>query len=92
MWVYNTALGRIQGYEPPVGYLLGRNWKQGKVRGTGCLERIGAVRLDKTYDRHDGAPLGDLTLRAHAWVREVRREGADWDVLPVPTRPELYPH
>ncbi len=92
VWVYNTALGRIQGYEPPVGYLLGRNWKQGRVRGTGCLERIGAVRMDTTYDRHDGAPLGDLTLRAHEWVREVRREGADWDVLPTPTRPELYPH
>ena len=92
VWVYNTALGRIGGYEPPVGYLLGRNWKQGKERGGGCLERIGSIRMDNTFDKHDGASLRDLTLRAHGWIREVRREGAEWDVLPVPTRPELYPH
>ena len=93
VWVYTTALGRIQGYEPPFGYLLGRNWKQGKDgRGQGCLERIGRVRMDNTFDKYDGATLRDLTLRAHRWIRDVRQEGAEWEVLPVPTRPELYPH
>ncbi len=93
VWVYNTALGRIQGYEPPFGYLLGRNWKQGKDgRGKGCLERIGRVRMENTFDKHDGATLRDLTLRAHRWIRELRREGSEWEALPVPTRPELYPH
>jgi len=92
VWVYNTALGRIGGYEPQVAYLLGRNWKQGKERGEGCLERIGRIRMDNTFDKHDGASLRDLTLRAHRWIRDVRSDGAGWDVLPVPTRPELYPH
>ncbi len=92
VWVYNTALGRIQGYEPPFGYLLGRSWKQGQERGTGCLERLGKVPMDNTFDKHDGATLRDLTLRAHRWIRDLRREGADWAVLPVPTRSELYPH
>jgi hypothetical protein len=100
VWVYNTALGRIQGYEPPFGYLLGRNWKQGKDRGAGCLERVGKVPMDNTFDRYDGASLRDLTLRAHRWIRDVRLAGRDWEVLPnperpgvpVPTRPELYPH
>ncbi len=93
VWVYTTALGRIQGYAPPFGYLLGRNWKQGKDgRGQGCLERIGRVRMDNTFDKHDGASLRDVTLRAHRWIRELRRDGAQWEVLPVPSRPELYPH
>ena len=100
VWVYNTAVGRIQGYEPPFGYLLGRNWKQSRERGSGCLERIGKVAMDNTFDRHDGASLRELTLRAHRWIRDVRLAGKDWEVLPnperpgvpVPTRPELYPH
>jgi len=93
VWVYTTALGRIQGYEPPHGYLLGRNWKQGKDgRGDGCFERIGRVPMDNTFDKFDGASLRDLTLRAHRWIRQLRHEGAEWAVLPVPTRPELYPH
>jgi hypothetical protein len=92
VWVYNTALGRIQGFEPPEGYLLGRNWTQRKERGEGCLERIGRVAMDGVFEKHDGASLGDLTLRAHRWIREVRQEGSEWEVLPLPTRPELYPH
>ena len=48
--------------------------------------------MDNTFDKHDGASLRDLTLRAHRWIREVRREGAEWEVVPVPSRPELYPH
>ncbi|MGD8684423.1 MAG: hypothetical protein PVG27_10770, partial [Chloroflexota bacterium] len=93
LWVYTTALGRIQGYEPPFGYLLGRTWKQGRNgRGEGCLERIGRVPMDNTFDKHQGASLRELTLRAHRWIRKLRREGAEWEVLPVPSRPELYPH
>jgi hypothetical protein len=56
--------------------------------------------MDNTFDKHGGASLRDLTLRAHRWIRDVRRAGKDWEVLPnperpgvpVPTRPELYPH
>lgn len=92
VWAYNTALGRIQGYLPPAGYLLGRNWKRGRQRGKGCLDRLGRIDMDNTFDRHDGAGLASLTLRAHDWIRLVRAEGAGWEVLPVPTRPELYPH
>ncbi len=92
VWTYNTALGRIGGFTPPVAFLLGRSWTQRKERGEGCLERIGRIPMDNVFDRHDGASLRDLTLRAHKWIREVRRDGAEWEVLPVPTRPELYPH
>jgi hypothetical protein len=92
VWVYNTALGRIQGYEPPASYLLGRNWKRRGERGSGCLDRLGRIDMDNTFDRYDGQSLSSLAQRAHAWIREVRRDGAEWEVLPVPTRPELYPH
>jgi hypothetical protein len=92
VWVYNTALGRIQGYEPPSGYLLGRNWKRRGQRGTGCLDRLGRIDMDNTFDKYDGESLRSLTTRAHEWMREVRTSGREWEVLPVPTRPELYPN
>ncbi|HJW49533.1 MAG TPA: hypothetical protein VJ726_08965, partial [Candidatus Limnocylindria bacterium] len=42
-WVYNEALGRLQGYTPPASYVAGRAWKQGEDRGTRCWERLARV-------------------------------------------------
>ena len=92
VWVYNTALGRIQGYTPRYGYLLGRNWSQSKARGNGCLERLGPVPMHRLFKGRGNASLEELTLAALEWIREVRTHGAEWDVLPTPTRAELYPH
>ena len=33
LWLYNRALGRLQGYEPPTSHLLGRGWEQRGDRG-----------------------------------------------------------
>ena len=45
--IYNRALGRLQGYLPPEAFLVGRGWdrkvKKQTLRGTSCLERLGAV-------------------------------------------------
>ena len=90
-WVYNEALGRIQGYRPPASYLLGRCWTQGeKLRGTGCLERL--ARVDHDRELSDGRTLEEVVRDALAWIRRVRRDGAGWRVLPEPSVPELYPH
>ncbi len=89
IFVYNRALAAAQGFEPPAGYVLGRNWEQetrGEVsRGTGCLERLGSV--SQSDER--------LAARVEAsteWVRRVRGEGKDWEALPVPSIPELWPN
>ncbi|HEX5467108.1 MAG TPA: hypothetical protein VFW92_10595, partial [Candidatus Limnocylindrales bacterium] len=47
VWVYNAALGRIQGYTPPATYLLGRAWTQGKERGDTCFDRLARVDHDR---------------------------------------------
>jgi hypothetical protein len=90
VWVYNEALGRIQGWTPPASYLLGRCWASSSGRGAGCLERL--ARVDHDRVSQSGATLADTVAEAVAWVRRMRREGATWDVLPVPSVPELYPH
>jgi hypothetical protein len=91
VWTYNEALGRIQGYLPPASYLLGRCWESSSERGTGCFEHLARVDHDHVVSTA-GASLADTVSEAVAWIRWMRREGATWDVLPVPSVPELYPH
>ncbi len=92
LWTYNQMLGRVQGYVAPFSYVLGRGWKQGNNgRGDTCWERLGRIAAD-TYVRPREASLGDVIAEGAAWVRRVRREGAAWQVLPVPSIDELWPN
>jgi len=90
-WVYNEALGRVQGYTPPASYVAGRAWKQGDDRGDRCWERLARVPHD-TVVRGRDADLRDVVQQAGAWIRRVRTEGAEWRVLPLPSVPELWPN
>jgi hypothetical protein len=91
VWLYTDVLGRLQGYLPPAGYLIGRTWKQGDDIGDGCLDRLARVDIDRWLaNRH--LTIGDVAQDAVAWIRRVRAEGGNWRVLPEPSIPELYPH
>ena len=41
---------------------------------------------------HSDPELAGLASKATAWLRRVHEEGAKWQVLPVPTIPELRPN
>ena len=91
VWLYNEALGRLQGYVPEVSYLLGRGWEQLKQRGNDALERLRRVergRVISTWKQ----PLGDIALGACSWVRRMRAEGQMWQVFPAPSVTELRPN
>jgi hypothetical protein len=90
-WIYNEALGRLQGYTAPAAYVVGRGWRQGDDRGDRVWDRLGRVRHD-VFLRGRGTDLPDLAQQAGAWLRRVRTEGAEWRVLPVPSVPELWPN
>ena len=84
LYVYNRALGRLQGYTAPKAFLLGRGWTQSKNRGTNAMERLGPVYM-----------ADDIRVQVDAgceWIRRLRTEGADWSPLPSPTVPELWPN
>lgn len=92
VWLYNDALGRLQGYLPPAAFLLGRSWTQGeKARGGGCLDRLARVDHDRAR-KSNGRSVAALADEAIGWIRRLRTEGAAWLVLPEPSVPELYPH
>jgi len=91
VWAYGQALGRIQGYPPPFGYVVGRGWKQGQQRGDRCWDRLARVPRD-AHVKGRALSLGDAVAAAAAWLRLVRREGRGWDVRPAPARDELWPN
>jgi len=93
VYVYNRALGRLQGYLPTRSFLLGRGWEQGfaekKQRGSSAMGRLGSVPQDQEFgDR----PIGDWAQLGAEWVRRARSEGSNWRVLPEPSIPELWPN
>ena len=94
LFIYNGALGRIQGYQPPVSYILGRSWKQivkGETkRKNNCMDRLAPVAQGGALRK--GIVLSDAVADATDWVRRVRREGASWVPTPDPSVPELRPN
>lgn len=90
LFIYNRALGRLQGYLPPKAYLLGRGWKQGSERGSSCMERLAPVYHSSNISK--GYSLGEATAEAVEWIRRTRSEGKDWKVLPDPSHDELRPN
>ncbi len=92
LFLYSQALGRLQGYTPPLSYLLGRGWQQmvrnQGARGANCMERLAPIVQAGVINKD---PLAGLVSEAVAWVRRLRRQGAEWQALPAPSVPELWP-
>ena len=94
VYIYNRMLGRLQDFEPPNSYLLGRGWqrtqKGSTYRGTNALGRLGPVPQNGTVP--NGVLIANAVEDALGWIRKVRTEGKDWQLLPKPSVPELYPN
>lgn len=89
--LYTLGLGELQGYRPPEAYLLGRGYKYSKggieYRGRSAFDKLGVVSLvDKDKEYLDQIP------EALQWIRDLRRDGSKWNLLPKPSRTELYPN
>ena len=88
LYVYNRALGRVQGHTPETAYLLGRGWTmRRKGAGEGCanaMDRLGPVTMDAALGAHVEAGVD--------WVRRLRADGGAWTPLPLPSVPELWPN
>lgn len=92
LWIYNNALGKIQGYTPPYAFILGSKWKYTSCNinyeGNSCfnkLARIDYAGLDFKYIQE--------TQNAIQWLKDLKREGDTWDLSKYPLpRKELYPN
>jgi hypothetical protein len=89
-FIYNEAIGYIQGYTPQYAFILGRRWKYTKkdinYDNMTCLNKLGVIdykNVDKSFVQE--------TKKALKWVRDNKSSGHNWTVYP-PTRSELYPN
>src|SRR5256886_17619165 len=55
-WIYNEALGRIQGFTPPASYVAGRAWRQAAPRGDRCWEDLARVPPEAFVPSRAGDP------------------------------------
>ena len=89
-YIYNRAIGEIQGYIPRYAFILGRRWKYQskdiKYNENSCLDRLGLIDFEGVDEKYKSQ-----TQDAINWIRDVRENGAEWSVNP-PSRPELFPN
>ena len=90
-WVYNQALGQMQGVTPRYAYILGRGWywqRSGiKLRGTNAFDRLGAIDyqgIDESFSQR--------TLEAIEWRRRLGQLATKNAKPGDPEYPELYPN
>ena len=92
VFLYNRALGYLQGHRPTQAFLLGRGWSRTQKRVTerinNCMDRLGPVGMDESWD--------NTCLEVHAdqaveWIRRMRRLGHEWEAVPA-TVEELRPN
>lgn len=91
LYVYTKAMGLLQNYVPDKAYILGRGWrykKNGKLyKDNDPFTKLGVV----DYSKNDSWVINKSKCAAK-WVRDVRTNGHEWDVLPSPTHRFLYPN
>ena len=86
--IYTDAIGAIQGYTSPYGFIMGRKYVYTRENRTenNCLYSLGIIdysSVDRDYNYS--------TREAIQWVRLVKGEGSQWSISP-PSRKELYPN
>jgi len=90
LFVYNEAVGLIQGFTPSCAYVLGRRWKYTSkgidYNDYSSLNKLGVVDFT-TVDKE----LVKQTHKAIEWVKENKENGHSWSVNP-PSREELFPN
>ena len=86
LYMYNTILGALQGYQPHRSYVLGRGWTSVHGGGSSPFEKLGVVDF-----RGNDKKLLPVFRKAIKWVRDVSANKDSWSLHP-PSRPELYPN
>lgn len=91
LYIYNQALGVMQGYTPSCAYILGTKHKYSSrnvnYSGRNCLSRLGVVDFTGVDEQYIS-----LTKSAIRWLSELRHRGHRWNPIRSGNKAELYPN
>ena len=91
VYMYNKALGNIQGYESRYSYILGKKWirttRNVTTESNDFMNKLGLIDY-KGFDNK----YTELVNNAINWIVKMRKNGFKWRLLPMPSVPELYPN
>ena len=77
VYIYNRMLGRLQDFEPPKSYLLGRGWQRTQsgvpYRCSNAMERLGPVPQDGTVANR--VLIATAVEDALRWARRSSHRG-----------------
>ena len=84
LYIYTMALNKVMGLDLKKGFIWGRRYDTGGDMIHNNMNKLGVViyedsLITKVYD-------------ACKWLRDMRKEGYKWQLLPTPSRTELYPN
>lgn len=89
--IYNAALAYMQNYTPEFCFMLGRGYtytsKGREYKSYDCDAKLGMISpfsIDSNYPHR--------ISQAVQWRKELVTHGKTWQVLPEPSRSELYPN
>jgi hypothetical protein len=91
LYIYNEALGEMQGYKSNYAYILGRKWTYKKnanvYNGNNCVTRFGVVDFTSKHDEN----TKELVKDGLNWITDLTNNGSNWDI-DNPDKFELYPN
>jgi len=90
-YLYNRCLHYMQGFHSRKSYILGRGWSATKKSveyvNNNPFNKLGVI----DYSNEDFNICEDALLAAK-WYLRVKTDGKNWEMLPTPSIPELYPN
>jgi hypothetical protein len=91
LYIYTIALNKVLGIDIKKAFIWGKKYtwesKKNKYEITDFLNKLGTI----DYDNID-SDYGEQTSKAIEWIKTIRNEGANWSLIPLPTRNELFPN
>jgi hypothetical protein len=91
LYIYTLALNNILGIDFSTAYIWGKRYnyecKNIKYDITNFMNKLGKINYD-TVDKE----YKELTMNAVEWLKDLRSNGHQWNLLPIPCKEELYPN